>query len=99
MVPPLLRDLQEKCASLEEQVAHYERKERVEKIAQQMEVKSLRPELSYNEKVQSLMNADNLEVIEEAVQMQPKQIGFGTLDKQAGNAIDAFTAFVEQLNE
>lgn len=101
MVPGLLRDQQEKIASLESQVAHYERKERAEKIAQAMEAKNLNSELSYEEKVQNLMNADDryLEVTEEAVNMQPKQIAFGTLDKQAGNAVDAFTAFVEGLSD
>jgi hypothetical protein len=40
-----------------------------------------------------------LDVTEEAVNMQPRQLGFGTLDKQAGNTIDAFSAFFEELSE
>lgn len=101
LVPSMLRDLNEKCASLSQKVAFYERKERVEKIAQAMEVKSLRPELSYEEKIESLMNSedDKLNVIEEAVNMQPTQIGFGTLDKQAGNSVDPLFTFIEQLND
>ena len=99
MVPDLLREQQSKIASLEETVSRYERKERVEKIANAMEAKNLNSELSHEEKIRSLMNADDryLDVTEEAVNMQPKQIALGTLDKQAGNSINAFTAFVEEL--
>lgn len=100
-VPPLLRAMNEKCAALEEELTHYKKKERVEKIAQQMEGKNIRSDLSFNEKVENLMTLpDNkLDTTEEAVQMQPSQIGFGMLDKKANYNTDAVSAFYEGLSD
>ncbi len=98
-VPPLLRSLNEKCASLTEKVAYYEKKERVEKIAQEMQEKNLRPDLSYKEKVDAIMQKDNLDVVEEAIGMNAPQVGFGLLDKQAGNTVDPIAAFYEGLSD
>lgn len=58
---------------LSQKVAHFEKKERCEKLASMMESKNLQPEMSYAEKVASLMNRDNLDVIEEAIGMQATQ--------------------------
>lgn len=98
-VPGILRTLNEKCASLQDKVAYYEKKERVEKIAKVMEVKNLNPDLNYEDKVTNLMNFNEhqLDVAEEAASMNPKQIELGSLDKQAANSIDANIAFFEEL--
>jgi RPA family protein len=98
-VPTLIRDLNEKVASLSEKVAYYEKKNRVEKIAQQMESKNLNSHLTYDEKVQGLMNEvdGNLDSIERAVEMNPKQIEFGLLDKTASGMLDPNRTFAEEL--
>lgn len=97
-VPPLLRELNEKNAALQEKLAFYKKKERVEKIANEMQVKNLHPELSYEEKVNKLMQKDNLNVVEEAIGMQAPQVGFGLLDKEAGNTDNALLSFYEGLS-
>lgn len=68
-----LRSLAEENQQLKEKVAAFEHRERVEKIASQMEEKSLNPELSYDEKVASLMRKDNLDAVEEAIGMSAPQ--------------------------
>ena len=68
-----LRALSEQNAQLKEKVAHFEKRERCEKIAHQMEEKGLKPELSLREKVEELLQRDNLSVIEEAVEMNAPQ--------------------------
>lgn len=98
-VPGILRTLNEKCASLQNKVAYFEKKERVEKIAKVMEQKNLNPDLAYEDKVNALMNYNDrqLDVAEEAASMNPRQMELGSLDKQASNSIDANTAFFEEL--
>jgi len=100
-VPGILRSLNEKCASLQEKLAYYEKKERVIKIATAMQEKNLNPDISYQDKVETLMNYNDhkLDVAEEAVSINPRQIELGSLDKQAANSIDAQTAFFEALNK
>lgn len=58
---------------LKEKVAHYEKKERAERIAAEMEAKGLKNELSFHEKVAHLMERESLDVVEEAVSMQAPQ--------------------------
>jgi hypothetical protein len=98
-VPTVIRTLNEKVASLAEKVAFYEKKIRVEKIAQQMEVKNLNSHLSIGEKIDGLMNEPdgNLDSIERAVEMNPKQIEFGLLDKTASASLDVSSTFAEEL--
>ena len=48
-VGPALRHLSQKNQELTEKVARYEKKERVEKIASQMQEKNLSPDTSYDE--------------------------------------------------
>ena len=59
---------------LKTKVAHFERKEHAEKIASMMEDKGLNPELSYEEKVASILKRDDLRVLEEAVSMSTPQM-------------------------
>lgn len=62
-----------KNEELQSKVAHFEKKERAEKLASLMEDKHLQPELSYSEKVASIMERENLDVLEEAIGMQAPQ--------------------------
>lgn len=68
-----LRVLSEENAQLKDKVAHYERKERAEKLASQMDEKGLQPELSFQEKVSGLLRRENLDAVEEAINMSAPQ--------------------------
>jgi DNA polymerase sigma len=61
---------------LKSKVASYEKKERIEKIARDMEEKGLNAEMTFSEKVASLQNQD-LVVAEQAVKMAAPQRGGG----------------------
>ena len=54
-VGPALRAQSEKIAQLEGQVTFYQKRERVEKLASDMENKNLDPESTYDQKVEKLM--------------------------------------------
>lgn len=76
-----LRTLSERNQSLEAEtnelrvkVASYERRAHAEKIASQMHAKGIDPSTSLEEKVASLIQRDNLEVVEEAVSMSSPQM-------------------------
>ncbi len=98
-VPVIIRDLSEKVASLREKIAFYEKRERAIKIAEQMEIKNLNAHMSYDEKVNGLMNEEDskLDAIESAVEMNPKQIEIGLLDKAASGNLDPRSTFVSEL--
>ena len=99
-----LRALSEENQSLKEKVAHFEKKDRAEKIASAMETKHLEPESSFEEKVASLLKRDDLSVVEEAVGLIAKQeklasvsedsrvVVEGGTDDAGDNATDAFAA-------
>jgi hypothetical protein len=79
-----LRALSEELVSAKTKLAHFERKERAEKIATQMEEKSLNSDLSFEEKVAHLMGQENLDVIEQAVGMSNTNMNsFSLTDKVA----------------
>lgn len=69
-----LRSLSEENQDLKTKVAHYEKKERVERIAHAMEAKGLEPELDFDEKVAGLLRRDKLDVVEEAVGLAAPQM-------------------------
>lgn len=92
-VGPTLRALSEENQALKEKVAHYERRDRVEKIASQMEAKNLDPETSFDEKVERLMAADDLGVVEKAIELSAPQIKLAALSDDPGNPSDAASVF------
>lgn len=96
-VGPTLRAQQAEIQALQEKVAHFEKKERVEKIASQMEAKNLNPGTSYEEKVESLMGSDDLNVVEKAIEYSAPQIKLAALSDDPGNSHDAETAFVQGI--
>lgn len=93
-VGPTLRGLSEENQALKEKLAHYEKRDRVEKIASAMEAKNLNPEASFDEKVEQLMAADDLGVVEKAVELSAPQIKLAALSDDPGNPSDAESMFV-----
>ncbi len=100
-VGPTLRAQQQQIQSLTtenstlmEKVAFYERRERAEKIASQLEAKGLDPDTTFSEKVEGLMSTEkSLDVIQEAVEMSAPQIKMASLSDQPGNPSDAKSQF------
>jgi hypothetical protein len=93
-VGPTLRALSAENSQLRTKVAHYEKRDRAEKIAHQMEAKRLDPETSYDQKVDALMERDNLDVVEQAIEMSAPQIKLAAISSDhVGNPSDAKTAF------
>ena len=71
-----LRQLTEKVASLEQEnitlrakINEYEQGETISRIAREMEDKGLNSDMTFEEKVASIRNAQNLENVAEAVKM------------------------------
>lgn len=96
-VPIALRAQQEKIAALQEKVAHYEKRDRVTKLASVMQTKNLNPDSTYEEKVASLMEADNLDVYEKAVDLSAPQIKLASLSDDPGNPSTAEDKFFADL--
>jgi hypothetical protein len=93
-VGPTLRALSEENQTLKEKIAHYERMDRVEKIASSMEAKNLDPDTSYQEKIERLMGAEDLGVVEKAIEFSAPQIKLAALSDDPGNSHDAESAFM-----
>lgn len=98
-----IQALSEENQDLKTKVAHYEKKERAEKIASKMEQKGLEPELSMEDKIAGLLKRDDLSVVEEAVSMSAPQMKLASVhdgdmrvavegDETGGSAQDAFAA-------
>lgn len=68
------KGLRSENTDLKEKVASFEKRARIEKIASEMEAKGLNPGTSFDEKVQDLMQRDNLDAVEEAVGMAAPQM-------------------------
>lgn len=96
-VGPTLRALSEENSELKEKVAHYEKIERVTKIASSMQNKGLNPETTMEEKVAALMQRNNLQVIEEAINMSAPQIKLAEVSDHPGNPTNAESAFVSAI--
>ena len=92
-----LRSLNSENIALTEKLAYYQKRERVEKIANEMQRKSLDPGTPYEEKIRGLMDEGNLDVIEKAVSLQPRQIKVASLDGGPGNASNAATQFASDI--
>lgn len=96
-VGPTLRALSEENSELKEKLAHFQKVDRVTKLASKMHTKGLNPETSLEEKVAALMQRDNLNVIEEAVNMSAPQIKLAEVSDHPGNPTNADAAFVASL--
>lgn len=92
-VGPTLRALSQENQALKVKVAHYEKYDRVTKIASQMEAKHLDVDSSYSEKIERLMNSNDLDVVEKAIDLSAPQIKLAALSDDPGNPSDAMSAF------
>jgi hypothetical protein len=68
-----IRALSGENQELKTKVATFEKREKAEKLAKIMDEKGLEPELSMDEKVASLLERDDLEVMEKAVGLTATQ--------------------------
>ena len=98
-VPGTLRALSEENTALKEKLAHYQKMERVTKIASSMQAKNLDPDSDYNQKVEHLMGSNDLDVVEKAIELSAPQIKLAALSDSPGNSggVDAESAFVSGI--
>jgi hypothetical protein len=90
-----IRTLVSERSELQEKIASFERKDRVVKIARDMEEKSLSRDLTFEQKVAALENAKNLDVTEEAIKLAaPQGRTFGGLDDLPSSTTSAFEHFL-----
>jgi hypothetical protein len=93
-----LRALSEENKALREKVASHEKQSRAEKIAVMMEEKGLNTELDFPSKVASILERDDLTVLEEAVGMSAPQMKLASIhedgvevESSGDGAVDAAT--------
>lgn len=98
-VGPALRALLAENQQLKEKVAHYEQLERVEKIAKKMEEKGFDPQVPMDEKIQRLMNVDDLDVVEKAIDLSTPQFKLASVSDNPGNPSDARSALEAAILE
>ena len=98
-VGPTLRALSQENQELKEKVAAYMKRDRVEKIASEMEEKGLEPDTSREDKVNNLLGRgdDDLEVVERAIEMSAPQVKLASVSDHPSNPSDATSAFVAGL--
>lgn len=93
-----IRALQSEKDDLQAKVAGFEKKERAEKIAADMEEKGLHADLSFSEKVAHLLDGErvkDLTVAEEAVKMAAPNVGvLGSVTDQPGSGLSPFELYI-----
>ncbi len=91
----IIEDQQNKLDVLSAKVAFYEKEKRAIKLAEIMEDKGLNSGLTYEEKIDSLMNHANLDVVEEALDMEPARLAkVATLDSQ-GTSTESYLRMIQ----
>lgn len=91
-----IRSLITERDSFKAKIAQSEEETRIRKIASDMEAKSLNPDLTFEEKVASLRQTQDLNVVEEAVKIaSPQGFGLGELgdvpsQSDAASALNTF---------
>lgn len=95
-----LRSVHAENELLRQKLASYEREHQIHAIAQEMERKSIQPDLTYEEKVAHLRSVPNLDVTSEAVKLSARQNGyFGNVSDEGGSAaLDSAQAFAHYVN-
>lgn len=86
-----------KLASVQEELATYHLRERVEKIASSMEAKNIQPGLSTSERRDLLMKKaeeGHLDAVEQAVDLATPERAFGFLGEVPGNGADPLTSYL-----
>lgn len=104
-----IRALSGENQELKAKVAHYEKRDKAEKIAMKMEEKGLEPDLTLKEKVDGLLKRDDLNVVEEAVGMTAPQMKLASVkddqrvsvegDTTGDSATDAFAAGLASIGD
>jgi hypothetical protein len=96
-----LRKLASENTELNEKLAFYTKKERCEKIASLMQDRGVKVEQTFEEKVAELMETStSLEVIEEAVRMEPKNMKLASLEEGGKSlSLDPFSSLVASLSD
>lgn len=90
-----IRALCAERSTLMSKVAQFEHRDRVEKIARDMEEKGLSSDLDFHQKVAAISRATNLSVTEEAVKLAaPQGNVLGSLGDLSSNSTSAFEHFV-----
>lgn len=90
-----IRTLNKERSDLMSKIASFEKKERMEKIARDMEEKGLSNDLTFEQKVAALEKAPSLDVTEEAIKLAaPQGHGFGSLSDQPNNTASSFEHFI-----
>jgi len=90
-----IRALKTERDELLSKVASFEKKDRMVKIARDMEEKGLSSDLTFDQKVAVLEKAANLDVTEEAIKIAaPQGRGFGSLSDQPTNSVSGFEHFI-----
>jgi hypothetical protein len=80
---------------LQEKVAHFEKRARVEKIASKMTEKGLEPETDIGTKIENLMTRDDIAVVEKAVELTAPQTKLASVAD--GGQVSAATQFASNL--
>lgn len=95
-------ELLEKCASLENKVAQYERKERIDTLAKLAEARNVGSlGATHEDRVQgieqALSNGRSLDVMEEAIKMANHNGSIGVLEDGFGNVGKEVSAFEQYI--
>lgn len=86
-----------KLAAVKEELHAYHLRERVEKIASEMEAKNIQPGLSGSERRELLMKKageGRLDAVEQAVEMSAPDKALGFLGELPGNGADQLTSYL-----
>jgi hypothetical protein len=83
-----LRALSEENQQFREKLAQYQKKERAEALARSMEEKGLNDHLDFPEKVASLMERDDLDLLEKAVDLQAPQMKLASVSEYGSEGED-----------
>jgi uncharacterized ferredoxin-like protein len=90
-----IRTLSKERSELQMKIASFEKRERMEKIARDMEEKGLSGDLSFEQKLAALEKAPSLDVTEEAIKLAaPQGRGFGSLSDQPTGTTSSFEHFI-----
>lgn len=80
--------LESENGDLKEKLAHFEKKERAEKIASAMEEKGIESHISFEEKVAGILKRDDLDVLEAAVGFSAPQMKIASVHEDGAVVSD-----------
>ena len=91
-------ELRAKIASIEEENARFKRIEEARKLASEMQAKGLQADMTFEEKVASIIQYEDLAPLREAIKMASSSAGLGLrvadeTHADNGNAVDSVHSF------